>query len=107
MAAIDAHSLPPAHRPRPLSKILARLVLIGLLPSATAILALTLAEPIRCERQTSDFGGDFGGDFGTNAIDCRFARIKDSPTFRLGLDPLGIAIEWKGRWLGFPPPPSA
>jgi hypothetical protein len=39
-----------------------------------AILALGQAQPVKCERQTSDFGGDFAGfdsDFGVNSIDCR------------------------------------
>jgi hypothetical protein len=106
MAAIYANP----HRPHPLSKILARLALVGLLFSVSAILATSVAQQIKCERLTSDFGGDFtgiyDGDFGVNAIECRTPRIEDSPKLRIAPDLSGVAIGWKGRWVGYPLPPS-
>jgi hypothetical protein len=105
MAAIDGHS----HRPHPLSNWLARLVLVGLLLSVSAILATSLAHQIKRERLTSDFSGDFtgiyDGDYGVNAIECRAARLRDSPKLRLAPDLSGAAIGWKGHWMGYPFPP--
>jgi hypothetical protein len=57
LAAIDAHSLP--QRPDPLSRLWAFFARVKWLLGVVAILALGQAQPVKCERQTSDFGGDF------------------------------------------------
>jgi hypothetical protein len=99
VAAIDAHSLP--QRPHPLSKILARLALFGLLLSVTAVLAFA-GPPVSCKRKTdtSNLFPVLGIpiEFKIESIGCRAAWPKNSPTLRIVLNnPPAVSIEWENR----------
>lgn len=91
MASIDMTAVPRPFDSR--SKLLAFLVLVGLVASVVMVTELAQS-PISCERHKGDFSNDFSPDFDINSVDCRVSWIKNSPTIRFwGVSPY-VGIKW-------------
>jgi hypothetical protein len=91
VASIDVTALPRPFDSR--SKLLALLVLVGLVASVAMVTELTRSS-ISCERHKGAFSNDFSPDFDINSLDCRASWIKNSPTIRFwGVSPY-VGVKW-------------
>jgi hypothetical protein len=89
--------LPVMVDPDTVARLLAFLVLVGLLTFAR-VSELT-QPPISCERHHGDFSNDFSPpDFDVNSVDCRVS-FKNSPTIRFWSTAPYLGIRWPQRVL--------
>ena len=92
MSAISNEGYPK--RLGTLSKVLARLALLGLIFSIAAVTERAGA-PVSCKRHAGSFGRGFSVDFDIDRIDCQASFLEKSPVIQIwGVSPY-VAVRWQ------------
>jgi heme A synthase len=77
-----------------LSKVWARLTLLGLILSIGAVTEHA-GSPVSCERHAGSFGKGFSVDFDIDRIDCKASFLERSPVIQIwGVSPY-VAVRWQ------------